>query len=139
MITDYDLGWLIGITDGEGCFCITKYKPMYFMPRFSLSNTNFKITDNLCRILDLLDVKYNVSTVTPKSSKHNVQRTIAVHSLPELRKLLDIILPHMACRFDQAWTLNEFVNLRLKKPHFHTPYEDEEQALYVLLRQENQK
>ncbi len=137
IISDFDLGWLIGILDGEGSFSILKNK-QYLKPTIQLSNTNFSIISKFTNILNQLGAKWAMS-FRPETTKNNASKNITVAALESLRTVLETIIPYMECRFTQANYLFEFVNLRLNRANWNDSFGEEENSLYYLLIQENQK
>lgn len=136
-ITQFDLGWLIGVIDGEGCFSIYRNKNRY-CGVFRLNNTNFNITTKFSGLLTQVGIEWTTFTV-PKSEKCRSVRQITVATYEDIQKLCTLILPYMECRFDQAWLLNEFVKLRLNRMTHQTGCGEEESSLYILLKKENHK
>ena len=115
-VRDVDLAWLAGIIDGEGCFSI------YFNNRKDASNpsisANLTITNsnrlllNRCKeILDALGIKYFYHD--PKNG-HQLGRKVMrvrVKNYSSLRRLIELTLPFLVGKADQAKIILEFVSL----------------------------
>lgn len=117
MNTDIELGWLIGIIDGEGCLCIrirhgkTKHygiRPR-FQPQLTIANTEEEITDRCSRILTELSVKHRSFFRKRNIKNAKPQYCIDVYSTG-LRTLLPLIKKHSA-KFKQIDILIEALKL----------------------------
>lgn len=137
-LSDFDLGWLIGILDGEGCFGLSRDGSKYLIPSVKLSNTNYEIISKYCRILRKLKINWN-QWGTQETCIRKPSIGVGVFSSKNVKIFLDIILPHMECRFIQANYLYEFVKLRLSKDIYNAPYGEEEWCYYKLLKEENKR
>ncbi len=132
----FDIGWLIGIIDGEGCFSLCKRhdrKELSFEPRFQITNTNLEIIDKVQLILTRLNIQYSVQKYKSKSGK--IVHNIVIAGLGRLKIFLDVLYPYFDCRLSQANLLKEFVDLRLSK--MKEPYGNDENSIAKLLAEFN--
>ncbi len=67
----FDIGWLIGIIDGEGCFCLDQKRnpSLKFYPRIQITNTNLLIIQKAKRILSDAGLTCYSYTRIPKVGK----------------------------------------------------------------------
>lgn len=136
-VTEFELGWLIGIFDGEGCFTISRHGSINvkYTVGIKFVNTNSLIIDEVCRLLEALEIKYCKYNSWRTSNQKAAQR-VEINTLDQIKKFLDILLPRMYCRVTQAKIVKDFVEVRLGRAQ-KAPYGIEEQILYHAIRQEN--
>jgi len=129
----FDLGWLIGIIDGEGCFSLDKNNDgSSYVAKISIANTDPKIIVNADRILTKLGVEYGHYQYKLKSEKILTQ--IIVGRSENVRYLLRLVLPFMECRREEAIVLNKFCKTRITKGK-RSLYSRDEHRLYKKLKQ----
>jgi hypothetical protein len=115
-VRDVELAWLAGIIDGEGCFSI------YGVHRKDADNpspsANLTITNSNClllercrEILDELHIKYLYHD--PKNGHQRGRRVmrIRVKNYSSIQSLIELTLPFLIGKVDQAKILLEFVSL----------------------------
>ncbi|HZN10903.1 MAG TPA: hypothetical protein VFC61_04445 [Blastocatellia bacterium] len=115
-VQEVDLAWLAGIIDGEGCFSI------YSVTRKDASDpspsANLTITNSNClllgrcrEILDDLNIKYLYHD--PKNGCQLGRRVmrIRVKNYSSMRRLIEMILPFLVGKADQARVMLDFVSL----------------------------
>ena len=139
-ISQFDLGWLIGIFDGEGSFWMASCKSKGyegFMPVFEISNTNFQIMDRVEELLKDLNIPFHCY-IPKRNSKQKEYRKLEVKGIKRLKRFFDILYPYFDCRFEQASLLKSFIDLRLSKKS-NEPYTDNEHSIYYQLRQRNKR
>ncbi len=136
-VTEFELGWLIGIFDGEGCYTIARRGSgnLKYSAGIKFVNTNSLIIDEVCRLLEALKIKYYKYKSWRAPNQKAAQR-VEINTLNQIKKFLDIILPRMYCRVTQAKIVKDFVEVRLSRTQ-KEPYGIEEQILYHAIRQEN--
>jgi hypothetical protein len=116
IVKDVDLAWLAGIIDGEGCFSI------YSVSRkdaddpspaacLTITNSNHLLLQRCKEILGELQIKYLYND--PKNGHQQGRRVmrIRVKNYSSLQKLIEMILPFLVGKADQARVLLEFVSL----------------------------
>ena len=113
---DVDLAWLAGLIDGEGCFSI------YSVSRadaetpspsanLTITNSNYLLLNRCKEILDELGIKYLYHD--PKNGHQRGRKVmrIRVKNYSSIRKLIELILPFLVGKADQARIMLEFVSL----------------------------
>lgn len=129
--------WFIGIVDGEGCFNITKIKRGGYNAMFAITNTNVDIVGRCQRLLQILKIPYKMVRYCEPGCKPGERVVIQGYEI--LKPFLELILPHIT-RFSQCDLLLQFVKLRLREgDKYRTEITDEEESIYVILKQENKR
>jgi len=102
---EYQIAYLAGIMDGEGCFfignfsCNPKTGTPYYQTTLSVSNTDEKLIDWLMQTFGGLKGQYTRKQL-PKSSRKHVFRWQA--SGERLKHLCELMLPYLVCKKDEA-------------------------------------
>lgn len=115
----FDIGWLIGIIDGEGSFMIGKIKrrtTVDFYPLINISNTNYLIIEKAQSVIKSLGLTCNVMYKPKKHIKRKHYWALNVQGLKRVKAFLDVIFDYLECRKPQASTLRQYVESRLAKP-----------------------
>jgi hypothetical protein len=115
-VRDVDLAWLAGIIDGEGCFSI------YSVSRkdadtpspsanLTITNSNCLLLNRCKEILDAYNIKYLYHD--PKNGHQRGRRVmrIRVKNYSSMRTLIELVLPFLVGKADQARVMLEFVSL----------------------------
>ena len=115
-VRDIDLAWLAGVIDGEGCFSIYGVKgkdvdnpsPAAYL---SITNSNDLLLQRCRQIFDELNIKYLYHD--PKNGHQQGRKVmrIRVKNYSSLRRLIELILPFLIGKADQANVMLEFVTL----------------------------
>lgn len=136
----FDIGWLVGIIDGEGSFMIFRMKQpngsICFQPMINISNTNSKIIEKAQNVIKQLGLACHVQYKVKKSVKNKSYWSLNITGLKRTHAFLTKMLSHLECRYPQASTLKRYTDLRLSKP-CKSPYGDEEFFLINQLRELN--
>jgi len=127
---EFDMGWLVGFIEGEGCFHLARQqykrqKPT-LRPQFSVAGTDFELIERAGSIIKSLGV--GTLYVRKRPSRINDERKkdqleVAVIGMKRCVKLLPQIIPYMTLsrKRKAAEKLLEFCEHRLSMPH-GTPY-----------------
>lgn len=115
-VQDIDLAWLAGIIDGEGCFSIysvTRKDANIPSPSayLSITNSNCLVLERCREILEGLNIKYLYND--PKNGHQRGRRVmrIRIKNYSSLQKLIEMLLPFLVGKIDQAKLMREFVHL----------------------------
>jgi hypothetical protein len=115
-VQDVDLAWLAGIIDGEGCFSIysvTRKDANTPSPsaNLTITNSNHLLLARCKEILDELNIKYLYND--PKNGHQRGRRVmrIRVKNFSSMRILIELLLPFLVGKADQAKVMLEFVSL----------------------------
>ena len=109
-VTQFELGWLAGIIDGEGSILIVKRGPTY-VPEVKMTNTSKVLIDSYCDILDRLDISYHCYG-KHKAGNRKYQWTVAVSGRPRVNKCLLAIQDLVIAKRRQAEKVLEWIELR---------------------------
>lgn len=137
-VTDIEIGWIVGIFEGEGCFRLSKTQDNQFKPMLIMSNTNFEIIEEFVRIVSKLNVGCYICTPKVYKAYKKPLKRVEINGILKVKKFLDFFLPHFHCRHSQAKILKDFVDLRLSKDH-KEPYGSDEYSLYYILKELNKR
>lgn len=114
-MNDLQLGWLVGIIEGEGCFSYTqkyyetkKGSVKYRYARIKVTSTDEDVIDSL---LALTSVGHKYGPTQPKNSKHKPVSWWTVTKKEDVLWLINTIEPHlMKRRKERARELKETIN-----------------------------
>jgi len=144
MVTDFELGWLAGIFEGEGSARIYKRNTRsvgYWVQIQAATSTDFTIIERACSILTRLGITFSLR----KSNGNSKRKThwapcadIRILRVEDCRKFLEVLLPMLGgFKKQQADLILSFFALdnrtRRKGRGHKTPKEflDVEAALYA--------
>lgn len=138
--TLFDLGWLIGIIDGEGSYVLTKQyhhknKTLYFFPSLEITNTNQIIIDKVSQVIkDLFKVGVYINTY--KTSTGKLSFKASLRGVKRLHKSLPLITACEISKKEQAELLLEYVQNRMTVNR-GTPVSDRDIEIAIRLRELN--
>jgi hypothetical protein len=129
----FNLGWLIGIIDGEGGVMLHTVKKGngYYAPAIYIGNTNLAIVDKVSKILTDLDVGHHILSKTLKSGKEF--KSVRIYGLKRTHKLLSQTIQYFECKKRQAEILLEYASIRFSK-YPKEPLDSREHSLFNELR-----
>jgi hypothetical protein len=115
-VQDVDLAWLAGIIDGEGCFSIysvTRKDADIPSPsaNLTITNSNRLLLGRCKEILDELNIKYLYHD--PKNGHQQGRKVmrIRVKNYSSMQSLIELILPFLVGKAEQARVMLDFVSL----------------------------
>lgn len=101
-----DLGWLAGITDGEGCIALLVFGKapsregrFRLQMRVTIANSNEGVSDRITRTLAQLGIGFHIQKQASKSkgvATGRIMVLVHISTIPMIEKFLDIVLPHMS-------------------------------------------
>ena len=116
IVQQTDLAWLAGIIDGEGCFSIfinnrNDAANPSISASLTITNSNCLLLSRCKEILDSLKIKYYYHD--PKNGHQQGRRVmrIKVKNYSSLKCLIELLLPYLVGKIDQAKITLEFANL----------------------------
>jgi hypothetical protein len=109
-VTQFELGWLAGIIDGEGSITVCKRGPTY-VPTLKMSNTSKILIEKYCDILDRLDISYKCYGAQ-KEGNRKYQWTVCVDGRPRVYKALNAIQDLLVAKQKQAAKVAEWIESR---------------------------
>lgn len=103
----FNIGYLLGILDGEGAYQLSPDKK-YYSPMITISNTDINIINQIVETLSFLGIKHHVWF--PK--KHGQERLnstrVYVRGIKNVKEATDILLKYPSAKFERAKLLNDF-------------------------------
>lgn len=134
-VSAFDMGWLLGIADGEGCFCLfAKRKGTWlsYEPTFKLVNTDNDIIEEFASILERLQLTYHIYDAHRIANQKAAKR-LEINGLKRVKRFLDIVTQYSFAKGGQAKLLLEYCNIRLNLPP-KTLTTQAEHQIYAMLR-----
>jgi len=129
--TEFDIGFIVGLIEGEGCFNLNLRKGRrHPRPRLQISNKDLNLLRKAQKILGgrirkLRDSKYGGAVYN-----------LVISNLLALYLILKTLLPFFISKKEQAKILLSFCKLRLNMPRF-APVHPKEIAFYNKLHELN--
>ena len=137
----FDLGWLIGAIDSDGCYILCKQyhhksKTLYFFPSIEIANDSEEFIANCVRIIkDQFNVGAYISTrVRKKTGKIGYKASL--RGMKRLYKSLPVLANYEVAKKKQADLLLEYVNNRMTVNR-GTPVSDKDIEIAIALRELN--
>lgn len=121
----YDISWLCGFIDGEGCFTLRrrvpwgKQKHLTFQPELSICNTHIPTLEAIAQILNTQGLGCYIGGENPTNKKRHPNwkpaRRLIVAGHKRLQKLVPLLIPYLRTKKEQAQTVLDFINFRSHK------------------------
>ncbi|OGG08863.1 hypothetical protein A2154_02210 [Candidatus Gottesmanbacteria bacterium RBG_16_43_7] len=126
------IAWLAGVIDGEGSFTIfnrkNKSKNGNFIvtptANITITNSNKALIDECEQILKNIGVKYSLKN--PRNSTTRTLERLDIRNYKSIMILINILLPYLVGKKDQAILMKEFVKKALFRIHFSNSTERRE-------------
>jgi hypothetical protein len=115
-VTDYEMGWLLGIIDGEGCFSMSKGSKGSYNVSIKLVNTCPIIIDTICHILTKLQLSFHVYD-SHRTGNQKPAKRIEINGPKRVERALAIFCQYFFAKKFQADTMLEYVQKRLATPY----------------------
>ena len=127
-LTEYELGWLAGVWDGEGSIMIQRYpkkKGYTYVSAISVANTSDVFAAKVIELLDKVDIRLGIHERTFK--EHECRKTL--YQLKTVKqatcqKFCVLLLPYLVSKKAQAKLMMRFLSAR-KENHFQGEEEAE--------------
>ena len=136
----FDLGWLIGAIDSDGCYVLAKQyhhksKVLYFFPSIEIANDSEDFIANCVRIIkEQFKVGVYISTKVRKNGK--IGYKACLRGMKRLDKSLPTIAAIEVAKKKQADLLLEYVSNRMTVNR-GTPVSDRDIEIAIALRELN--
>lgn len=115
-VTDFELGWLSGIIDGEGCFTMSPGSAGSWNLSIKIVNTDALIIAKIVEILRKLTIAFHIYDAWRAPNQRPGKR-VEINGPRRVKKALDILLPYIVAKKEQAIYLHEYVTKRLETPY----------------------
>jgi hypothetical protein len=111
----FKLVWLAGIIDGEGCLTISRLKKQdFYSTALSIHNTNLNLIKEVMFVLNSIKIPFTSSETPPQKLSKLLQYSIYIRNREDLLKFLNLIIPYLIGKKDQAEILKQFIESRLE-------------------------
>lgn len=135
----FDIGYILGIIDGEGC-CQFGYKYYYkgckvFSPKITIFNSNPSIIEKTKKCLDRLGVSYYCFAVKAHGREVWPGWRVEIAGIGRVEKITNLLLPFPSGKQDRLRILNEFCHYRTGANR--TKYSEIDQSYFIKLRELN--
>ena len=111
-----DIGYLLGMIDGEGCYQLEQDGRGHFYPSFTLGNTDERIILKSKGILENLGVGCWIWTPKFHGKQQRPMLRLYVKGIKRMKHFLDIFTQYNHAKLDRANILKEYCELRLSIP-----------------------
>ena len=119
-LSEFDLGWMIGIIDGEGCIGLWSRggeRKHTFKPGLRMSNTSKVLIDKFTGMLDIIECPYHIIYYKPRNERSKEYWTVSIEGFKRLTKILPLIKDRLVEKNQQANLVWEWVQSRSSKWH----------------------
>jgi len=136
----FDLGWLIGAIDSDGCYILCKQyhhknKALYFFPSIEIANDSEEFIANCVRIIkEQFNVGAYITTTVRKTGK--IGYKVSLRGIKRLSKSLPVLAAYGVAKKKQADLLLEYVSNRMTVAK-GTPVSDRDIEIAIALRDLN--
>ena len=89
-----ELGWLVGIIDGEGSFCAKQNSPHSLTFRMRIVATDLSMIAKVCQILEKQCIKYSLVSPHIRGNSTKTIYGVYVDNKDHILRLCQLILPY---------------------------------------------
>lgn len=113
---EVDRAWLAGIIDGEGCISLFK-RSTYYVPSVKVANTNEKLINRCKELLNEAEIEYCIR-YSDRGERKNAKPAweIVMESRPRVIAFLNLILPYLVSKDEQAKLVLDWCSESKRKP-----------------------
>lgn len=119
-MNDIELGWLVGIIDGEGSIGITrsKQKGRYiYTAQIQMANCDLRIMEKYRDLINSLGMSKKMQCECYTRKQWQPQYYINIQRQRDVKLLLETVIDHLVGKREQAEIVLEFVNKRIAANH----------------------
>lgn len=131
-VIDFEMGWLVGIVDGEGHIGVSNNQPTV-----KFVNTNLVLIAKLKSILQRLGVPYTEYESFRAANQRPAKR-IEINSFPNVRLFLDCICKYDFAKIEESKALKRYCGLKMGKKQTGL-LTKEESELVAFVRSKSQR
>lgn len=134
-MNDFELGFIIGLIEGEGSITLSRGKSTIFKqgfslcPRFYITNTNLQLLSEAKKI-----ISGTIFKEKSKNSKHRDKYRLTLDGL-KVRSFLVEILPYLITKKKQCELAIKYIDIHKRR----CGYSLEEQELYDRIKKLNKR
>ena len=145
----FNLGWLIGMIEGEGWIILAKQllpsKNYRYVPVIGMNTTSSTLKDKFVEIVKENDIGVWVGYRESQNRKWKNQHQINIRGFKRCLKLLNLIIPYLEYKKPQAELVKEYIEYRFKvhtentSRKFIPPTGEKDESFRTRLMQMNEK
>lgn len=113
-----DAAWLAGIMDGEGCISTTyangTKSKNHYRCRVEVRNTNPFMIQRITQIMADKGIQFFLHYLKKRES-YKEGLVFVVTGYKSIQRVLQMILPHLTAKYDEAKLMSEFISWRLNE------------------------
>jgi hypothetical protein len=114
-VTDLEMGWLLGILDGEGHVGLANHQSSkIFQPTIKFVNTNVNVIDKLVVVLNKMGQAHMIYDAYRQSNQRPAKR-VEINGMLRVQNFLDHIYKYDFAKKREVLALRSFIDLRLGK------------------------
>lgn len=134
------ISWLAGFVDGEGSIGFDKVssKRDFHYPTITITNCHLLTMERIINILSDYGIRFWVTTPNHRNSKWKPYKVVVIRGLRRVKPFLELLLPYLYTKREQAQLVLDFANYRLSLPA-KTPYGDKEKDMIAKIRNLNHR
>ena len=140
-ISEFELGWLCGVIDGEGCIGLWSRggkRSSEYKPGLRLANTSKPLVDKFCLLLSALNVGHHVTHYGPRNERSKEYWAVTVEGFKRLSNLLPVIKDCLIEKKPQADLVWQWCASRMSKS-VRAPFDEIELSIPVQLSKLNHR
>ena len=115
---ELDAAWLAGIMDGEGCISTTyangNKSKNHYRCRVEVRNTNPFMIQRITQIMGNRGIHFFLHYLKKRES-YKEGMVFVVTGYKAIQAVLQMILPHLTAKYDEAKLMSEFISWRLNE------------------------
>jgi len=127
-VSEFELGWMAGIIDGEGCiYMFFRKKSNYIYARFQLHVCDYEMVEEFSRLLTQLQI-HHIWKVRNKKQKdtHSDSYILDVHTKKDILKFTRIFKEILIVKSKQCKLMNEYLERAILSKRYQPNLRDKE-------------
>lgn len=140
--SQYELGWLVGMIEGEGWMILNRQllpsKNYRYVPVIGMNSTSKILAEEMARIIKSLGVGVWIGEKHTKNPKWSDQVVLNVRGFQRCKKLLEEIIPYLLLKKEQGILLRDYIEYR-SKMNCKQPCGEIEERYWKKIQQLNEK
>jgi len=112
-LSQFNLGFLVGIIEGEGYICLNGKSDVSLHPKISIGNTDLRL---IKKLIDILKTKRKIMVVKPSKPKRKTLYVLVIEKMQDAYRILKTIEPYLISKKELCSLAIEFIEEKLKTP-----------------------
>jgi len=127
-LKETEKAYLAGLLDGEGTICVSKHKSSIIRPTIAIYNTHFETMEWVAKCFEHENQKRSIDKRRDdRHTKNNYH--IYFRSFPEIRRIIELLLPYLKIKKEQAELMLEFIDYVKNRESYHYTEENKNKLL----------